>query len=268
MEMIEKELYSGEEKSNSDGVKIFDFNTNTEYGKAFNECGADIISNMALSMYNEAKKTNPEIKQADDIITSNKAYLKTDYNPMTTITRLLTVAMDNNVTNETYDDMMHDGEGLIDRKILRKDNKTGQVLEEVPVNDFLYGLTGDGKYVEQQFDKYSNSGNYENMCKGLDSEFEKMVSDKNYKLDKNLLKEQMLKMADMINNKAYILQNNNCITAEQKDKMIGNFNMVFNQAMQEYCIPPLNQEDIEKTTKTMYSTYHSLLEEQEKSKHR
>ena len=46
MEMIEKELYSGEEKSNSDGVKIFDFNTNTEYGKAFNECGADIISNM------------------------------------------------------------------------------------------------------------------------------------------------------------------------------------------------------------------------------
>lgn len=268
IEGIENEINSGDEKSNSGGVQIFDFNTNNKYGKAFNECGVDIISNMALSMYSEARQTHPEIRQADDIIHSNKTYLKTEYNPMSTITRLLIAAMDNNFTNETYDAMMHSDDGLIDRTISRINNENGQVLEEVPVNDFLYGLTGNGKHVEQQFDKYSNFGTYENMCKDLDSEFQKMVSDKNYRLDTNLLKEQMLKMADMINNKLYILQYNKCITVEQKNKLIGNFNTVFNQAMQEYGIPPLNQEDLNKTTKSMNATYYRLLEQQEVLKQR
>lgn len=58
-------------------------------------------------------------------------------------------------------------------------------------------------------------------------------------------------MADMVNNKMYILQSNKCISQEQKDAFIGRFNLVFNQALQEYDIGALTPEDIKKTTESM-----------------
>lgn len=61
-------------------------------------------------------------------------------------------------------------------------------------------------------------------------------------------------MADMVNNKMYVLQSNKCITQEQKDSFVGRFNLVFNQALQEYDIGALTPEDIKKTTKSMSQT--------------
>ena len=58
----------------------------------------------------------------------------------------------------------------------------------------------------------------------------------------------------MVNNKMYILQSNKCITQEQKDAFVGRFNLVFNQALQEYDIGALTPEDIQKITKSMNQT--------------
>lgn len=89
------------------------------------------------------------------------------------------------------------------------------------------------------------------MCTFLDGEIKALQSGENHDVDKNKLKEQLLRMADMVNNKMYILQSNKCISQEQKDAFIGRFNLVFNQALLEYDIGALTPEDIKKTMQSM-----------------
>lgn len=48
-ETIENEITSNSDKSELGGAQIFDFNTNSEYGNFFNECGADLICEMAMT---------------------------------------------------------------------------------------------------------------------------------------------------------------------------------------------------------------------------
>ena len=115
-------------------------------------------------------------------------------------------------------------------------------------------MTGHAKHLEEQFDKYSGDGSYRDMCAFLDGEIKELQSGENHTVDKGKLKEQLLRMADMVNNKMYILQSNKCITQQQKDAFVGRFNVVFNQALQEYDIVALTMEDIKQTTKSMNET--------------
>ena len=243
-ETIESEINSNSDKSELGGTQIFDFNTNTEYGNFFNECGADLLCEMAMTTLNECKETNPQIKSADDIIYTNERYQKTDYDSLSTIARLMVVAMDNNFSNKSYDQMIHSDSGLLDRQVQMINSQTGEIVDTVPTNDYLYAMAGHGKHLERQFDKYSQDGSYREMCTFLDTEVKALQNGNNHTVNKEQLKEQLLKMADMVNNKMYVLQNNNCINQEQKDAFVGRFNLVFNQALQEYDIGPLNHEDI------------------------
>lgn len=129
--------------------------------------------------------------------------------------------------------------------------ETGEIIDTVPVNDYLYAMAGHGKHLEEQFDKYSGDGSYREMCAFLDEEVKSIQTAKNHTVDKYKIKEQLLRMADMVNNKIYILQSKGCINQHQKDAFVGRFNFVFNQALQEYDIGPLTQEDIKKITESM-----------------
>lgn len=251
-ETIENEMT--ENKSELGGTQVLDWNTNSEYGKFFNECGADLICEMALTTSVECRATNPQIKSADDIIYTNNRYQKTDYDSLSTIARLMVVAMDNNFSKQSYDKLIHSDSGLIDRQVQMINQETGEILDTVYTNDYLYAMTGHGKYLEEQFDKYSEQGSYKEMSSFLDEELKAIQTEQNHITDKNKLKEQLLRMADMVNNKMYILQSNKCITQEQKDAFVGRFNLVFNQALQEYDIGALTQEDIKKTTRSMNQT--------------
>ena len=253
-ETIESEITSNSDKSELGGTQIFDFNTNSEYGSFFNECGADLICEMAMTTSLECRETNPQIKSADDIIYTDNRYQKTDYDSLSTIARLMVVAMDNNFSNQSYDNMMHSDSGLIDRKVEMINQETGEIIDTVPTNDYLYAMAGHGKHLEKQFDRYSRNGSYREMCTFLDGEIRALQSGENHSVDKDKLKEQLLRMADMVNNKMYILQSNKCISPEQKDAFIGRFNLVFNQALQEYGIGALTPEDIKKTTQSMNQT--------------
>lgn len=97
-------------------------------------------------------------------------------------------------------------------------------------------------------------GSYREMCAFLDSEVKELRNGKILTADKDKVKEQMLRIADMVNNKMYLLQSQKFITSEQKDAFVGRFNLVFNQALQEYGIGPLTQEDINKTVESMNKT--------------
>lgn len=253
-ETIESEITGNSDRSELGGVQIFDFNTNSEYGNFFNECGADLICEMAMTSSVECRETNPQIKSADDIIYTNNRYQKTDYDSLSTIARLMTVAMDNNFSNQSYDKMIHSDSGLLDRQVEMVNQETGELIDVVPTNDYLYAMTGHGKHLEEQFDKYSGDGSYRDMCAFLDGEIKALQSGENHTVDKGKLKEQLLRMADMVNNKMYVLQSNKCITQKQKDAFVGRFNLVFNQALQEYDIGALTPEDIKKTTKSMSQT--------------
>jgi len=253
-ETIENEIIGNSDKSELGGTQIFDFNTNSEYGKFFNECGADLICEMAMTNSVECRETNPQIKLADDIIYTNNRYQKTEYDSLSTMARLMAVAMDNNFSKQSYDQMIHSDSGLIDRQVQMINQETGEVLDTVPINDYLYAMAGHGKHLEEQFDKYSETGRYREMCSFLDEELKVIQTGQKHITDKNKLKEQLLRMADMVNNKMYILQSNKCITQEQKNAFVGRFNLVFNQALQEYNIGALTQEDIQKTTQSMNQT--------------
>ena len=253
-ETIENEITGNSDKSELGGAQIFDFNTNSEYGNFFNECGADLICEMAMTTSVECREKNPQINSADDIIYTNNRYQKTDYDSLSTIARLMVVAMDNNFSRQSYDKMIHSDSGLIDRQVEMINQETGEVIDTVPTNDYLYAMAGHGKHLEEQFDKYSENGSYREMCTFLDGEIKALQNSDNHVVDKNKLKEQLLRMADMVNNKMYILQSNKCITQEQKDAFVGRFNLVFNQALQEYDIGPLTPEDIKKITQSMNKT--------------
>lgn len=94
-------------------------------------------------------------------------------------------------------------------------------------------------------------GSYREMCTFLDSEVKELKNGKILATDKDKIKEQMLRIADMVNNKMYLLQSQKFITSEQKDAFVGRFNLVFNQVLQEYGIGSLTQEDINKTMESM-----------------
>ncbi len=258
---IENEITSNSDKSELGGTQIFDFNTNSEYGNFFNECGADLICEMAMTTSIECRETNPQIRSANDIIYTNNRYQKTDYDSLSTIARLMVVAMDNNFSNQSYDQMMHSDSGLIDRKVEMVNRETDQKIDIVPTNDYLYAMVGHGKHLEKQFDRYSGNGSYREMCTFLDGEIKTLQSGENHNVDKSKLKEQLLRMADMVNNKMYILQSNKCISQEQKDAFIGRFNLVFNQALQEYDIGALTPEDIKKTMKSMNQSKNKVNKE-------
>ena len=215
-ETIENEINGKFDKSELGGVQIFDFNTNSEYGNFFNECGADLLCEMAMTTSVECRETNPQINSADDIIYTNNRYQKTDYDSLSTIARLMAVAMDNNFSKQSYNKMIHSDSGLIDRQVEILNQETGEVIDTVPTNDYLYAMAGHGKHLEEQFDKYSQNGSYREMCTFLDGEMKALQNGENHTVDKSKLKEQLLRMADMVNNKMYILQSNKCITRRTK----------------------------------------------------
>ena len=244
-ETIENEINSNSNESQLGGTELFDFTTNTKYGTCLNECGADLLCEMAMTTSKECRDTNPKIQTADDIIYTNNRYQKTDYDSLSTIARLMVVAMDNNFSNQSYDQMIHGEEGLIDRKISITNQETGEIVENVPVNDYLYAMSGHGKHLEKSFDRYSEDGSYRQLCSFLDEELKEIVKNPNHTINKDKIKEQMLRIAGVVNNKMNTLQNNKCITVEQRNAFVGKFNKVFNQALLEYGIGALSQEDMQ-----------------------
>ena len=200
------------------------------YGESFNEIGLILITNVCLLK----KYNNDEIKCIDDLLfNSNWLCNKNQFN---TIIRLIVFAM-NNEFNKPYRNINH----IIDTKINLRTNK-GYLYQTVPVNDFLYGLIYDGLYTEKQFDKYSSGGTYKLLCEKIDDLFNDVINNDKL-IDNNIVKEIIITIAAMFNNKMYYLEHYKVIDKETKKRMIHDFNIIFKQNIKEYKLE-FNNEDL------------------------
>ena len=199
------------------------------YGESFNEIGLILITNICLLK----KYNNNQIKCIDDLL-FNSNWL-CNANQFSTIIRLIVFAM-NNEFDKPYSDINY----VIDSKINLRTNK-GYLYQTVPINDFLYGLIYDGLYTEKQFDKYSSNGTYKLLCEKIDDLYNDVMNNDKL-IDNNIVKELIIKIAAMFNNKMYYLEHYKVIDKETKKRLIHDFNIVFKQNIREYKLEFTNED--------------------------
>lgn len=189
------------------------------YGEAINQIGTTIIIELIEKINNNYNNK----------VVSNLLFEETNLEnkqPLYLITKLLIFTMNNYYEND-YDKLLINNKGIIDYKINLRTNH-GSLFQTVPVNDFLYGLFIDGLHTEKQFDRYVTKGSYQLLCEELDNLF----INNNTIIDNNIIKKQLIVIANMFNNKIFYLAHYGIINQQLKNKLINRFNIFFNQILQ------------------------------------
>lgn len=199
------------------------------YGDMFRETMMDMITSIGLVTY------DPQLSKgkanADTILKSHHIEwhsTETRYTIFTSITRLMIASFSNNgYTN--YQEIINNGNGIFDSNVEMKNG------ENLKANDFVYGIMCDPLHVQDCFDKYEGEGAYILFAKILDRNF------KQYKLTGVLpqgftsdLKVIMKYIANFLNVKLSDYIGRNLITVEGKNKIIDNFNIIWNTMLNEY----------------------------------
>lgn len=194
------------------------------YGKMFNETTMDIISAMAINNYD----SNGNTVTVDDILRINYkdwGNEKTGYSIFTSITRLAIAAFSNNGF-VNYQDIVNMGYSMFDATTTMCNGSKKKV------NDFLYGIVFDQLHIEEEFDRIMGEGYYKIFCEYLDRLF--IMSLENQKLPSEEVKLVMNILPDFLNKKMDYYKRNGLITIEGANKIIGNFNMIWNSMQKEY----------------------------------
>ena len=208
------------------------------YGKMFNETMMDIISSIGINAFD----TSNSRKTADDILRTDHTKwgnATTAYSMFTSITRLAIAAFSNNGF-ANYEKVINQGMGIFDIKTKMKNQEFFQA------NDFLYGIVYDPLHIEQEFDRFMGEGYYRDFCEYLDRLFVKSLSTK--KISSEEVKKIMNVLPDFLNKKiAYYLKNG--ITDQKSaNKVISNFNRIWNSMQVEYA-SYFSKEDINEIQK-------------------
>ena len=180
-------------KDTDGGLEITELDNETgkwnNYGHMLNESCDEILTKMALSMV----RGDDVNYTADDVIMSNGVSYTSSYKVTVPIARLLAFAMNNEFEIE-YSELMEQGKGIVDAKTTLG-SQDGKV--SLPVNDLFYGMAIDPIYTESRFNQFSKEGEYKRINKRLDEAFE------NGNISVDLLKDMMISISDMFNNKMY-----------------------------------------------------------------
>ena len=197
-----KKLTQG--KDFNGGLEITILNEQTHkweyYGKIINEATDEILSKIALSNI----KGDVINYNADDVIMSNDILFTSKYKIVIPIARLLAFAMNNEFYREYYE-LIDQEEGLVDARTTFKTNNSRISL---PVNDLFYGMVINPLYSEKRYDMYSKKDEYRRINEELDNAFN------NKKIDISLIKDIMISISDMFNNKIYHYFINGMISKE------------------------------------------------------
>lgn len=208
------------------------------YGETINDIGISILSEMAI--------TNNKI---EDII----YYTDVNDNYFYPIIKLIIVSMNNLYDDRTYNDLIKEEKGIINYKI-NLVTSSKHLFQTVPINDFLYGLVIDGLYTEKQYDRYSNKiGSYKEMCEILDN----LSHNTNNKDNSKIIKEQLISITNMFNNKIYYLSNYGIIDEQQINKIYNEFNKAFKNVLDFYKIN-FDDNDYKKTLQAVSKTKERL----------
>ncbi len=194
------------------------------YGKMFNETMMDIISSMAINCFD----SNGRVTSVDDIIRLNFndwGNETTGYSIFTSITRLTIAAFSNNGFIN-YQNAVDKGLSIFDGTTTMANGDTYKI------NDFLYGIVFDQLHIEEEFDKFMGSGSYKIFCGYLDSLFTISLSEQ--KLPSSEVKRVMNILPDFLNKKINYYRQNGILDLKGADKIVGNFNQIWNSMQQEY----------------------------------
>ncbi len=200
------------------------------YGEVINNTGIEVFAELIEQI--NSKYTDNLI---DDFLLN---FDSKDKKPLHLIIKLLIFTM-NNYFDSTYDKLLIDGKGIIDYKINLL-TKHKSLFQSVPVNDFIYGLFVDGLHTEKQFDKYLNKGSYQLLCEEMD----RLFNNSNDIIDNTIIKQQLILIGNMFNNKLFYLTHYGIISQQLRNKLIERFNLIFNKVLQAFEITFLEEDFI------------------------
>lgn len=203
-------------KDANGGLQIAELNNETRkweyYGYLINESCDELLTKMALSQKDDVDYT------ADEVILSNEVSHSSGYKEGIPIARLLAFAMNNEFYRE-YSDLMKNGIGIVDAK----------TNLDMPINDLFYGMAIDPLYTESRFDEYSKDGEYKRINKNLDFAFENGSM-----MSVDLLKETMISISNMFNNKMYQYLTNEMISEDVYNQCCEQYELLFSRICEYY----------------------------------
>lgn len=194
------------------------------YGKMFNETMMDIITSMSINSFDVEQPTS----SVDDILRLNFKHWgneKTGYSIFTSITRLAIAAFSNNGF-VNYQSIVNQGYSIFNGKT-KMTNK-----ETFMINDFLYGIMFDQLHVEEEFDKFMGAGSYRIFCEFVDRLYIKSLG--NQELPSEEVKRVMNVLPDFLNRKISYYLKNGILSSQGANRIVGNFNQIWNSMQQEY----------------------------------
>ena len=150
---------------------------------------------------------------------------KTGYSIFTSITRLAIAAFSNNGFIN-YQSLINQGHGIFD--VNTKMNNG----ESYKANDFLYGIVFDPLHIEKEFDRFMGDGYYRTFCEYLDRIFITFMDKQQIPVED--IKNVMNILPDFLNKKMTYYLQHGLIDKAGADKIIGNFNQIWNSMQTEY----------------------------------
>ncbi len=199
------------------------------YGDMFRETMMDMITSIGLVSFEP--QYAKEGATADTIFRNHYSEWhasETGFTLFTSITRLLITAFSNS-GYINYQNLIKQGKGIFNIDVVMENG------ENLKVNDFIYGIMCDPLHIQDSFDKYMGEGGYRLFTKLIDRNF--IQYKRNGVLPQtftNDLKVIMKYIANFLNVKLNDYINNGLLDVKGKNKIIDNFNTIWNSMQSEY----------------------------------
>lgn len=195
------------------------------YGNTFCETITDLLTLIAI-IYQDNNYSKFGL-DADKILTSNctkivKDSLGIDGYSIYTSIAILALAAFNNSINCSYDNLIKNGQSIVSAQVVDKLGNTK------PLNDMLYGIMFDSKYIEDCYNKYMGNNSYYELCKQLD------LMLKTGRTNPFIMQEIMQSLSIFHNRKNQDLFKLGAITEEELLESISSFNNIFNKVQNDF----------------------------------
>lgn len=203
--------------------------TAKRYGKLFEETMMDIKASMALAEFDkEYQLRNPGVT-SDTILFDNISKWGdgdvTAYSKLIPLTQLM-IASFANEPDINYHKWIQEGHSMEGLVSVRKNGK------RLYANDFLYGMMYDPIHIMEEYDMHMGDGAYIELLKMTDLIYEKCLESD--RIDTQLMKKTMNKIADFANKRTSFLKNNGAFSDEEISQLSGQFNVIWNSMLRDY----------------------------------
>lgn len=222
------------------------------FGRMFYETTTDILTMSSFAAFSQLDRQRG--LNVDKVFQKNyKSWQKdseTAYSVFSSLTRLLIAAFSNN-GDAYFDRTALAGSSIINATTT---TKTGYTFKS---NTFLYNFVNDPMAIMKEFDSYMGEGSYEELATIMDEFFAKVI-DNGEKIEKykQAIKEYMIYVSHFLNAKMADYANNNKMPASERDKIISNYNRIWNSLQNEY-LTFFTQAEIDEIGRIARSFYSS-----------